>query len=1059
MRPGNWRWLGGLWRNRLPKSGLKFKRQCASLGVESLEDRTMLSISPSSADAHNVSFLGTSSDNLWLKTTTGGLLAYSDDGASYSTDMGGGQQIALGSGGTTTITLGDMSTLHIAGLSGAGSDVVFQTVAAANGAYGSLAEPQDVSVEGNIYTKGGNFSILNAEGIDVSPGVVISTLQTGAGGVSVGNSGSITLTSENPDPLNPIFNVNFVGPHVTLGPGVDLLADANNQNGTTYSDGNVTLSAQNLSYSINGVGCNVLAAVSRNASLTISNGDLLQGNEVSATVNAGDITITQLVAEADPSNTWGPWVAGVVQDVIAQASGGLALPIAVVYKQADASLTMGSAEIDADDMATLTTNASANAPANASYSSDTNVGISGSFAYASATATTEMQSGATIHAGGNVTVGSEADPTDDSTAKTESEDGASGGQAYKFAVAVNLAYATSHTNLDAGSTITSQGSVTVSSGSGVSPTALLTNAGRSSAETGYSPNGSVGQTIAIGIKNADVKTIVDGTIISAATPTSTQPVTFNPFTDINFATSTIHIPDHGLTSGEPIVYSSGDGGSIPGLTSGVTYYVIVVDANDIQLSQSVNTVNGLPVPGPAITFTPSPTLSGNGTALAIANVDESAYTFSNNPGWTTGQAVVYHAVAGQRIGGLTDGDTYYVSVDPGDNTTFRLAMSNANAEAIASAAGSAYNQAYNADIANGDDTATAVADGEAAANTASQGTSDVVAVDQNPLFTWADSNNQPHTETFSFDPSTDSITFAKSLAQLGLTSGTALTYSGALGLSFANLTDGQIYYAVVDPSSTGATTNIFLVSSQSEATSLAGILLTAYNSASSQLANDSSLDPNYPENAVQGAALDAQDANGNPLVIDLSYDNNVMTGTTNTITPVGTGITISATDNSYDEVGGGSTNAQQPSGESGLSGGSNDSSWTSLWQTVKNSLLTTLGFDPSAPTPRPRRTRPAKRVRQRPTGPTAGPSPSTWSTTTFSPRSAGQPSCKPMPACPSLPPFSRPPPPMSRHPSRHNKKARTLPIPASPRPSPSACLPTAPRRSSRTGPRSTRATL
>ncbi len=197
---------------------IRKERQRASLIVERLEDRTMLSISPTYFDSHNVSFLnGASSDSLWLKTTNG-LLAYSDDGTNYSTDMGAGVPIALGSGGTTTITLGNMATLHIAGLTGAGSDVVLETDGVTNVDYGS----QDVKIEGNIYTNGGNFSILNFGGIDLSTGVLISTLQTGAGGASTGNSGSITLTSENPDFENPLFDVNVVGPHVTLGPGVDL---------------------------------------------------------------------------------------------------------------------------------------------------------------------------------------------------------------------------------------------------------------------------------------------------------------------------------------------------------------------------------------------------------------------------------------------------------------------------------------------------------------------------------------------------------------------------------------------------------------------------------------------------------------------------------------------------------------------------------------------------------------------------------------------------------------------------------------------------------------------
>ncbi len=685
------------------------------------------------------------------------------------------------------------------------------------------------------------------------------------------------------------------------------------------------------------MGADKLTEVCRNASITIGNADLIQGNEVSATVNAGDITVTGLIAAADPSNNWGPWVTGLVQDFITQASDGLALPVAVVYKQSDACLTMGSAEIDADDMVTLTTTGSANAPANAAYSSDTSVGVSAAFAYASATAKTELQNGATIMAGGNVTVSSEADATDNSTADTQSEDGASGGQTDKFAIAVNEADDTSHTTLDTGSYINAHGSVSVASGSGNSSTSLLTNAGRSSAQTGYSPDGEVGQAIGVGIKNADIQTIVDGTIKSDTSPTNTQALTFNPFTDVNFATSTLHIPNHGFSDGEAVVYSSGAGGSIPGLTNGVTYYVNVVDANDIQLQDA----NGNTIP-----FTPYPTLSdGKGGTLQIATTGEATDTFSNNPGWTTGQAVVYNAAAGQLIGGLTNGQTYYVSVDPGDSTTFRLATSAANANTIASAAGAAYTQTYNTDIGNGDEQGTAMSDAEDAANSAAQVTGEVVQINQNPLFTWTDGSGQQHTETCTFDPTTNSITFDESLAQLGLTNGTALTYSAALGLSFDNLTDGQTYYAVVAPSSTGSTTRVFLVGSASGASTVASAVQTAFSEASSQLAADASLDPNYPANAVVGAAAETQDANGNPLVIDLSFNDNVMTGTTNTLTPNPTGIIITANlALSYDEVDAGSTNTTQPSTLETLVGSDNAAGMTSSFQATKDNLLGMFGF-------------------------------------------------------------------------------------------------------------------
>ncbi|MBM4043507.1 MAG: hypothetical protein FJ279_00180, partial [Planctomycetes bacterium] len=60
---------------------------------------------------------------------------------------------------------------------------------------------------------------------------------------------------------------------------------------------------------------------------------------------------------------------------------------------------------------------------------------------------------------------------------------------------------------------------------------------------------------------------------------------FNPASDVNDAANTIHFADaHGFATGDALVYDSGDGASVGGLTDGETYYVVVTDANTIQLA-------------------------------------------------------------------------------------------------------------------------------------------------------------------------------------------------------------------------------------------------------------------------------------------------------------------------------------------------------------------------------------------------------------------------------------------------------------------------------------------
>ena len=51
---------------------------------------------------------------------------------------------------------------------------------------------------------------------------------------------------------------------------------------------------------------------------------------------------------------------------------------------------------------------------------------------------------------------------------------------------------------------------------------------------------------------------------------------------------------------------------------------------------------------------------------------------ASDPGWSTGDVVVYHNGGGTSIGGLVDGQTYYAIVLP-DHTTLLLAASAADA--------------------------------------------------------------------------------------------------------------------------------------------------------------------------------------------------------------------------------------------------------------------------------------------------------------------------------------------------------------------------------------------
>lgn len=61
-------------------------------------------------------------------------------------------------------------------------------------------------------------------------------------------------------------------------------------------------------------------------------------------------------------------------------------------------------------------------------------------------------------------------------------------------------------------------------------------------------------------------------------------VNFNSATAVNITTETINITSHGFGNSKAVVYHSNGGTAIGNLTSGVTYYVIKVDSNNIKLA-------------------------------------------------------------------------------------------------------------------------------------------------------------------------------------------------------------------------------------------------------------------------------------------------------------------------------------------------------------------------------------------------------------------------------------------------------------------------------------------
>ena len=440
-------------------AGRRVPRGGAAQALESLEDRTLLSVDIS-VSGHTVTFTGgeTTSDNLYLQTDAGDL-QYSTDGTNFTSDLGSGQTLALNADTTIDVHVG--GTLHVRALTTVGKAAL--TIDATNPVGGNrnldsanvvLTSP--VEVEGNILTSGGDLTIYGYKTIEVQPNIVVSTRQISGSdalqGASTGNSGNLTVTTRNPDRFNPLLNVGFNNPAITIDAGAKLLAQADGN----FTAGTVSFTATNTNYSISSLFYDVFAAVSRDAAISIGDGAVVEGGAVTINATSGDVNALNLLASLDGQDgkSWGPWVSGLVQNIAQLPTDFLSLPVSVMYKQAKATVNLASnVQITGSGDVSVQSQATADATSEAIYRFATNGAARASpSAGPTRTAQTEIASGAKINTGGNITFGSLAQSTGSGTARVTQNLGQAATQLdnIQLSGAVAVVKTTSHATVDQG---------------------------------------------------------------------------------------------------------------------------------------------------------------------------------------------------------------------------------------------------------------------------------------------------------------------------------------------------------------------------------------------------------------------------------------------------------------------------------------------------------------------------------------------------------------------------------------------------------------------------------
>ncbi|NJL49174.1 MAG: hypothetical protein HC929_19045 [Leptolyngbyaceae cyanobacterium SM2_5_2] len=229
-------------------------------------------------------------------------------------------------------------------------------------------------------------------------------------------------------------------------------------------------------------------------------------------------------------------------------------------------------------------------------------------------------------------------------------------------------------------------------------------------------------------------------------------------------------------TGTAVKYDNGGGSSIAGLNTTATYYVVVDATNPKRLRLASDSAgNNL------ININPSGAIGeGHRLYLASTPTNTTAIDLGSEHGWVSGDAVVYSNGDGKAIGGLEDGETYYV-----------IKISDTQLRLAASSGGSAIVM----------DFTKATGGQHSLHRKASDGNS-------YSLFEFTPAEEQAFA-LFQVEAK-DTITLGRAH---GFIAGQALTYDNGGGTSLGGLTQGGTYYAIVDG---GSPTSFRLAASKEE---------------------------------------------------------------------------------------------------------------------------------------------------------------------------------------------------------------------------------------------------
>lgn len=639
-----------------------------------------------------------------------------------------------------------------------GARITIGAASAPSGLVGGGAS-QDVNLNGANFRASG-------QSITVEEGVAISTREiTGddnAEAVSIGDSGSITLKA--------VGRLTDGVGSVTIKEGAALYAQV--EEGSVFRAGDISVSASHQTEIPSLPIAQLISEGARTAQVVIDQGVAILGGDVDIGAAAGIVDLESKM-QASAGGLAGLGTLAVLTKYLQLFE----LPVSVQVSIVNSTIEIGEeggdeVRIEGSENVTIEADAAAEARGNAifwvnPFSPGSSWGLAFGLWIANSTSKVTLHDAVTVESTeGNVKISADSSTKAGGDARVSqnlsqglgSDDNTIPANPNNAALSIGLAF----TNTTA-KVIINEGASVIADVGNVAIAADGEDEVKVYPETRSYEKGRFGVSFGFMESTDDIRALVNG-VVRAGGSKAGSAVSFDPFTTVDSGADAIDLgSDHGYETGDKVVYSPDLGSAIDGLQRLGRYYVIV-DQNDANLVRLAATREDAEN-GVGVDLIDNPSLASVGENRSLPFTDVGSETdwidFGFAHGFADGEALVYTAALGKRIGGLANGATYYAvlldAADDPDGTRLQLATDSAGQNIV--------------DL-DTDITITV------------QGTGQDLVVD-------------------SVDAGPGTITFT---TEHGLSSGDAIAYNPALGFRLTDgfteepFTDGMVFYAIPSPS-------------------------------------------------------------------------------------------------------------------------------------------------------------------------------------------------------------------------------------------------------------------